>query len=75
MTSKVVSSPSRQKRMFLPAGLLETQFEALEEPTTDERPIVVSIDRRPREIVDELLSRVGPTPTGAAAEPSRTNPA
>jgi gluconokinase len=60
---------------FMPAGLLETQFETLEEPTPDEHPIVVSIDRRPREIVDELLSILGPTPTGAAADPSRTNPA
>jgi gluconokinase len=60
---------------FMPAGLLESQFEALEEPTADEHPIVISIDRRPREIVNELLSIVGPTPTGTAAHPSRTNQA
>jgi gluconokinase len=58
---------------FMPAGLLESQFEALEEPTADERPIVVSIDRRPRDIVDELLSIVGPRLAGAAAHPSTTD--
>ncbi len=58
---------------FMPAGLLESQFEALEEPTADEHPIVISIDRRPREIVDELLSIIELTLTHAAANPSRTN--
>jgi gluconokinase len=60
---------------FMPAGLLESQLEALEEPTADEHPIVVSIDRRPREIVDGLLSLIGPPATGAAAHPSRTHQA
>jgi gluconokinase len=60
---------------FMPAGLLESQFEALEEPTADEHPIVVSIDRRPREIVDELLSIIGPTLAGVAVHPARTNQA
>jgi gluconokinase len=58
---------------FMPAGLLESQFEALEEPTADERPIVISIDRRPREIVDALLSIVEPMLTGAAAHPAGTS--
>jgi gluconokinase len=58
---------------FMPAGLLESQFEALEEPGPDERPIVVSIERRPREIVDELLSIIESMPTGAAAHHSRTS--
>jgi gluconokinase len=57
---------------FMPAGLLESQFEALEEPTPDEHPIVVSIERRPRVIVDELLSIIESMP-GAAARPSRPN--
>jgi gluconokinase len=60
---------------FMPAGLLKSQFEALEEPTADERPIVMSINRRPREIVDELLSMTGPTLTGPVAHPSNTNQA
>jgi carbohydrate kinase (thermoresistant glucokinase family) len=60
---------------FMPAGLLASQFAALEEPTADEHPIVVSIDRHPKEIVDELLSIIGQMLAGAAAHPSRTNQA
>jgi gluconokinase len=60
---------------FMPAGLLKSQFEALEEPTADEHPIVMSIDLRPRESVAELLSTIGPTLTGPAAYPSHTNQA
>jgi gluconate kinase len=59
----------------MPAGLLKSQFEALEEPTADEHPIVMSIDLRPRESVAELLSTIGPTLTGPAAHPSHTNQA
>jgi gluconokinase len=60
---------------FMPTGLLESQFEALEEPSADEHPIVISIDRRPREIVDELLAIIEPTLAGAAASSSRTDQA
>lgn len=60
---------------FLPAGLLASQFAALEEPTADEHPIVVSIDRRPREIFDELMSMIGPTLADPAAHSSTTNQA
>jgi gluconokinase len=41
---------------FMPASLLESQFEALEEPGPDENPIVVSIAPRPREIVTHILA-------------------
>jgi gluconokinase len=40
---------------FMPARLLESQFEALEEPGPDERPIVVSIEPPPREIVARII--------------------
>ena len=60
---------------FMPAGLLASQFEALEEPTADERPIVVSIDRHPRDIVDELVLVLGPTLPVTAADPLRTDQA
>ena len=60
---------------FMPAGLLESQFEALEEPIADEHPIVVSIDRRPREIFDELMSMIGPTLADPAAHSSTTSQA
>ncbi|MGA9865072.1 MAG: gluconokinase [Acetobacteraceae bacterium] len=40
---------------FMPASLLESQFQALEEPGEDEKPIVVSVDGTPEEIVDAVL--------------------
>jgi gluconokinase len=44
---------------FMPASLLDSQFAALEEPTPDERPIVVSIAPHPREIVDDIVNALG----------------
>ena len=44
---------------FMPLSLLHSQFEALEEPTENEHPIVVSIEPPPREIVSQILSRLG----------------
>jgi gluconokinase len=41
---------------FMPRSLLHSQFEALEEPTESENPIVVSIEPPPREIVPRILS-------------------
>jgi gluconokinase len=40
---------------FMPASLLQSQFDALEEPGPEENPIVVSIAPRPREIVAQIL--------------------
>lgn len=39
---------------FMPASLLDSQFEVLEEPTPDENAIVVSIEPRPGEIIDTI---------------------
>ena len=44
---------------FMPASLLDSQFAALEEPGADERPIVVSIEPHPREIVDAIVEKLG----------------
>jgi carbohydrate kinase (thermoresistant glucokinase family) len=44
---------------FMPTGLMKSQFEALEEPGSDERPIVVSVDRRPREIIEDIATALG----------------
>ena len=41
---------------FMPASLLRSQFEALEEPGPDENPITISIAPEPREIVARILS-------------------
>jgi gluconokinase len=40
---------------FMPTSLLESQFDALEEPGPDEHAIVVSIEPRPREIVAKIV--------------------
>jgi gluconokinase len=57
---------------FMPPSLLDSQFAALEEPRPDERAIVVSIVPHPREIVEEIVKRLGegaspPPPEIAAA--------
>lgn len=41
---------------FMPAALLQSQFDALEEPGPDEHPIVTSIAPHPREIVAQILA-------------------
>lgn len=44
---------------FMPPSLLDSQFATLEEPQTEEHPIVVSIVPHPREIVEEIVNRLG----------------
>ena len=44
---------------FMPPELLDSQFETLEEPQADERPIVVSIAPHPREIVEAIIKKLG----------------
>jgi gluconokinase len=41
---------------FMPASLLRSQFETLEEPTPDERPIVVPVDQPPAALVERILA-------------------
>lgn len=41
---------------FMPARLLASQFDSLEEPGPQERPIVVSIEAPPREIVARIIA-------------------
>lgn len=41
---------------FMPATLLRSQFAALEEPSADENPIVVSIEPGPTQITTEIIS-------------------
>ena len=55
-------------------ALLDSQFATLQEPTGDEHPIIVDIDRPPAGIVTEILRRLkargghdGRTPEAAAA--------
>jgi carbohydrate kinase (thermoresistant glucokinase family) len=43
---------------FMPLKLLDSQFATLQEPTEDERPIVVEIGGTPAEIVHEIVERL-----------------
>jgi gluconokinase len=54
---------------FMPSSLLDSQFATLEEPQTDEHPIVVSIVPHPRRIVAEIVNRLG---IGAASSSPRS---
>jgi gluconokinase len=56
---------------FMPPELLDSQFKALEEPTADERPIVVSIAPHPREIVETIIKKLGIDQTAAAGVDTR----
>jgi gluconokinase len=40
----------------MPPALLHSQFEALEEPGANEHPVVISIEPRPREIVEQIVT-------------------
>jgi carbohydrate kinase (thermoresistant glucokinase family) len=44
---------------FMPAALLRSQFEALEEPGPDENPITVSIVAKPAQIVSRIVAALG----------------
>jgi gluconokinase/6-phosphogluconolactonase len=44
---------------FMPASLIESQFATLEEPGEDEHATVVSIDARPRDIVEAIVGKLG----------------
>jgi carbohydrate kinase (thermoresistant glucokinase family) len=56
---------------FMPARLLQSQFDALEEPGPDERPIVVSIEPPPREIVTRIIEALKPQSCQSGPESSR----
>jgi gluconate kinase len=43
----------------MPASLMASQFATLEEPGPDERPVTVSVDQRPAEIVDAIVRDLG----------------
>jgi carbohydrate kinase (thermoresistant glucokinase family) len=61
---------------FMPPSLLDSQFAALEEPKLDEHPIVISIAPHPREIVENIVKRLGKdaasSPRGIAAAGRRS---
>lgn len=53
-----VRMAARQGHFFKP-DLLESQFEALEEPGPDEPVLTLEVGGAPAEIVDEIAARIG----------------
>ena len=51
---------------FMPAALLASQFEALEEPQPEERPLVVSIEEPPARIAATIMTELGCSPAERA---------
>jgi gluconokinase len=45
---------------FMPASLLDSQFQALEEPGPDERPITVPVNVPTATLVDEIIAALTP---------------
>jgi gluconokinase len=56
--SLIADRLSRRTGHFMPAGLLTSQFNTLEPPTADERPVTVSIDAPVAHIVDDILRQL-----------------
>jgi gluconokinase len=46
---------------FMPLALLASQFDALEEPQPDERPVIVSIEETPAGIAAAIIAALGCT--------------
>ena len=44
---------------FMPPGLLDSQFAALEEPSPDENPLVASVKPRPADVVRDVVAQLG----------------
>jgi gluconokinase len=47
---------------FMPSALLDNQFATLQEPSADERPIIIDVGAAPAEIVEEIVRRLGARP-------------
>jgi gluconokinase len=58
---------SRRAGHFMPQGLLTSQFNTLEAPTTDERPVTVSIAAPVKTIVDDVLRELDLRPASTAS--------
>ena len=61
---------------FMPIALLDSQFETLEEPTPDERPIIVDVGGKPAEIAHETVRQLEAwqNDTDGPAAPAPTSP-
>ena len=57
---------------FMPAELLKSQFDALEVPSADENPVIVSIDAPVDRIVSEIIEKLGLGSESAGAGRNRS---
>jgi carbohydrate kinase (thermoresistant glucokinase family) len=55
---------------FMPPSLLDSQFAALEEPQADEHPIVLSILPHPRDMIEEIVMKLGKDAASSSGESS-----
>ena len=60
----IANRMARRTDHFMPPSLLKSQFETLEEPGTDEWPIVAPIDLSPRRVVEYILADMARQGTG-----------
>ncbi|MCA6108405.1 gluconokinase [Bradyrhizobium cenepequi] len=54
----IASRLAQRKGHFMPPGLLASQFQTLEPPGPNERPIIVSIDTTVEAIVDDVIRQM-----------------
>ncbi len=54
---------SRRKGHFMPADLLQSQYDTLEAPGPDEEPIIVDIGAPPNEVADAIIRQLGASTT------------
>ena len=52
---------AKRRGHFMPPGLLDSQFTALEPPGESENPVTVSIDATPDDIVNDIIRQLGLT--------------
>lgn len=55
----IASRLAGRKNHFMPAGLLDSQFDTLEPPGPDEHPLVAPIDATVDSIVDGIVDQLG----------------
>ncbi len=58
---------AQRKGHFMPAGLLESQFETLQPPGAGENPVTVSIDASVDTVVDDIVRQLGLGALGGGA--------
>ena len=48
---------------FMPASLLQSQIDTLEEPGSDEDPLIVDVGPPPDQVAEEIIHRLGASAT------------